>query len=134
MIRLLVLALALAAPQQSPLIVSEDTWEGDWPLTVTEGVLTCISMPPVQAVYLIALEDGRGWPLNGAASSHASRWGMEPSLDPVWRENVEMKEILRATVPPHPDSLAAFEREWNASPVRISVSDLIQAGLRECEG
>jgi len=44
-----------------------------------------------------------------------------------------MKEMLRSTVPPHPDSLAAFEREWNASPMRISVSDLIQAGLRECE-
>ena len=133
MIRLIALVLALAAPQQSPLIVSEDTWEGDWPLTVPAGVLTCISMPPARAVYLIALEDGRGWPLNGAAHSHASRWGMEPSLDPVWRENVEMREMMRATVPPHPDSLAAFEREWSANPMRISVSDLIQAGLGECD-
>ena len=51
------------------------------------GILTCMPVAGVEAVYITTTEDGRMWPLNGAGRAHHGRWGAEPATEPIWREN-----------------------------------------------
>ena len=53
-----------------------------WPLTVTGGVLACVG----DAVF-ITTRDGRMWPLNGMARQVHDRFGAEPAIAPIWRED-----------------------------------------------
>ena len=69
--------------------VSAETWDGQWPLTMDGGVLTCSRMAGVEVVYITDGE-GRMWPLNGTASAHAARFGAEPEINPIWRDNPEI--------------------------------------------
>lgn len=80
---------AASAPvrPRNPAVVSADTWtDGPWPLTVTGGVLSCVSG---EAVFLTT-RDGRMWPLNGLAQQLGSRYGAEPAINPIWREDPDL--------------------------------------------
>lgn len=78
------------APVGNPAVVAADTWaDGTWPLTVDGGVLTCVSRPQGEAVF-IALDDGTMWPLNGVARTIHAQFGAEPATEPIWRENPEL--------------------------------------------
>lgn len=70
----------------NPAVVNAAAWsDGDWPLTIDGGVLSC--MPQSFDAVFLTDDSGRMWPLNGSAMSHGSRWGAEPTLDPIWRAN-----------------------------------------------
>ena len=81
-----------AEPVPHPAAVSSDRWtDGAWPLSIDRGLLICTPIRPGNwpALYISDV-DGRMWPLNGIASSHADRFGAEPSIDLVWLDNPEI--------------------------------------------
>lgn len=82
---------AVPAPEQRqhPAAVSRDSWSGAWPLAIDGGLLTCTVILDNPALY-ITDGDGRMWPINGIASSNASRFGAEPDLAPIWLDNPEI--------------------------------------------
>lgn len=75
--------------------VSAASFEGEWPLTVDNGVVRCER--GVEAVF--EAPDGATYALNGAAQSRY------PSIDPIWREGV-----LTPRVPLAPLLALALER------------------------
>ncbi|KJS28389.1 MAG: hypothetical protein VR76_07610 [Pseudomonas sp. BRH_c35] len=77
---LLVSPIALAGP---PKLIDADSFGASWPFTFEEAHLQCY---PGRAVVVSDAETGRSYPVNGAASSKAGQFGLEP-LDQVWREN-----------------------------------------------
>lgn len=98
--------------------VTQATFSGRWPLTVMQVQFVCeIGGFGV----FVRTPDGRTWPLNGIADSHAGRLGYEPSIDPIWQlDRALMREI----------------EEAGADPIqlRVNIGDLIDAGLRFCDG
>jgi len=108
-------------PPSNPAVVTADTWtDGDWPLTIDGGVLTCTEFRrggyQRQAVF-IADHDGEMWPLNGVAKSHHARFGAKPELTPIWR-------VDQKTMDAFPNSEVT---------IRISVGPLIKRGLSLCD-
>ena len=92
-------------PSSNPAVVSPDTWtDGDWPLTIDGGVLTCTT-----GAVFITDQDGEMWPLNGKARSHHARFGAKPGLEPIWRVNQKL------------------------APMRIDIGPLIKRGLALCD-
>ena len=103
---------------RDPLEVSRATWAGEWPLSVESGRIVCREP---SAVYFRS-EDGRLWPVNGMADSHAERHGTEPSIDPVWLMDEEaIESMVRAGIP----------RE-DVGPIRVSIGGMIDYGLEVC--
>lgn len=75
---------------RNPNVVEARTWvDGPWPLTFSGGVLTCAYAGDNEAVFIVD-NDGTMWPLNGVAQANHSRWGAEPSIDPVWRADSDI--------------------------------------------
>ena len=106
-------------PSINPAVVTAATWtDGDWPLTIDGGVLTCtfVPVPGRPAAVFITDSDGEMWPLNGVAREHHAHFGAQPELEPIWRLNREIMDVF-------PDS----------PPVRISITSLIKRGLELCE-
>ena len=74
-------------------VVNAETWtNGDWPLTIDGGLLTCIELERVfghrtRAVF-IKDQDGEMWPINGTAKDLAARFGAKPELEPIWRDGI----------------------------------------------
>ena len=68
---------AVARSRSDGLPVSQSTWPGEWPLTVSEGTLECKDGQPV----FVQIVGGKKiyWALTG----HARRVGKE--IDPIWR-------------------------------------------------
>ena len=89
----------------NPAVVSADAWtDGDWPLTIAGGVLTCTT-----GAVFITDQDGEMWPLNGKARSYHARFGAKPELEPIWRVNRKL------------------------APMRIDMGPLIKRGLALCD-
>ena len=108
----LLLFAAVPAARENPDTVSADTWtDGDWPLTIDGGILTCVKVPVVgrPEAVIIYDHDGKAWPVNGVARMHHKRYAVEPKLDPIWREDPEIPGA------------------------KVSVGPLIKRGLKECE-
>ena len=100
-------------PSANPAVVSPDTWtDGDWPLTIDGGVLTCTS-----GAVFITDQDGEMWPLNGKARSHHVRFGAKPAVEPVWRVDQKLMDAF-------PDSGATF---------RVNIGPLVKRGLSLCD-
>ena len=105
----------------NPAVVSADTWtDGDWPLTIDRGVLTCTEFRrgsyQLKAVF-ITDQDGGMWPLNGTAKSHHARFGAKPAVEPIWRVDQKLMDAF-------PNSEATF---------RIDIGPLIKRGLSLCD-
>ena len=108
-------------PPANPAVVSADTWtDGDWPLTIDGGFLTCTEFRrggyQLQAVF-ITDQDGEMWPLNGTAKSHHARFGAKPELTPIWRVDQKIMDAF-------PNSEAT---------IRINIGPLIKRGLSLCD-
>ena len=74
----------------NPAVVSAGTWrDGQWPLMVSGGVLTCVQQAQGEAVFIVT-DDGRMWPLNGTARQVHASFGAEPATEPIWRENPQI--------------------------------------------
>ena len=100
-------------PSANPAVVSADTWtDGDWPLTIDGGVLTCTS-----GAVFITDQDGEMWPLNGKARSNHARFGANPATEPIWRVDQKLMDAF-------PDSGATF---------RVGIGPLIKRGLSLCD-
>ena len=83
----------------NPAVVSADTWtDGEWPLTVDGGMLTCTTIRDVGLPAAFVSADGKMWPLNGVASSHHERWAAEPSIDPIWRPDPRFPDEARVPI------------------------------------
>lgn len=79
-----------------------------WPLTVDAGTLGCEG----KAVWFEA--DGKRYAVNGAAASRFA------AIDPIWAYDEKMATDLRGAGAP------------DIAPVRISIGDLIDEGLKRC--
>ena len=56
----------------NPDVVSAEDWDdGEWPLTIDGGILTCVRVPVVgrPEAVLIYDHDGKAWPVNGMTRS-----------------------------------------------------------------
>ena len=84
----------------APGMVSRDTWtDGEWPLTVDAGTLTCID--GLHAAFFVDIgEEGRLWPLNGRAKSNHERFGAEPDINPIWRFDPQYADGIRVSIGP----------------------------------
>ena len=137
--RLLFATLLLAATTTSScapgssnaLEVSVDTWtDGDWPLTVDSGTLSCVA--PSAVFFTDA--GGTMWPVNGMARTHSGRWDARPDLRPIWRTDEEaMAELRSALVSAFPDSVDSIDADLRANPQMINVGAMIDLGLSLCE-
>lgn len=77
------LLAATAAAAANIELVSADDYGQDWPFTLEEVHLLCMDG---NAVVASDPENGRMYPLNGAANAKAGRLALEP-LTPIWRED-----------------------------------------------
>ena len=107
--------LATTASAQTRIIKEADFGQA-WPFTVSRGELRC---SPPRIVTFSA--NGVSYAVNGTASGA----GFAP-IDPIWDYNWamldEMAKILGITV----------EQAKAQSPIRISISPIIEAGLALC--
>ena len=95
---LLVVVSALTfgcAPVEDPGAVSEETWtDGPWPLTVSEGVLSCEG-PEARPVPWFTAPDDRHWPLNGIAMSEAQQRGepYQSNILPIQKPDPQFADL-----------------------------------------
>ena len=97
--------------------VSRETWaDGEWPLTINSGSLTCLSIestspgiPVVEATFLVD-DGGRAWALNGTATSRAESLEAEPDIRSIWKDNPDLPGT------------------------KFSIGGLIDLGLELCDG
>ena len=102
-----------AVPSTVP--VSEATWtDGPWPLTVSEGRLTCIE----GAVYFEESvgDRVRRWPLTGLAQARHSQNEAMSSIDLIWR-----------------DAEPIMVEGVNMAPPKVNIGRMIAAALTVCE-
>ncbi len=97
-----------AEPKETGKAVDKASFQGDWALAVDSGVLNCEN----QAVSFTA-PDGKIYALNGSGKVYSKKnnlgWiEVEPS-NPIWLEDPEIKGA------------------------KVSISDMISAGLALCE-
>ena len=71
--------------------VRSATWtDGPWPITVDRGELTCIGPDDDPGVFLVTAE-GEMFALNPAAILMADRVGAIANLDPIWRDDPDIR-------------------------------------------
>ena len=100
--------------------VSADTFDGEWPFTVTSGEVRCIRWNGQPAVTFYTEETGVAYGLNGTGSGMLEEIEGEPSdLNDIWAYDAETKKTLEA---------AGVTEDFP----RISISDMIEAGLSLC--
>jgi len=92
-------------------------------LTVDEIEIVCEEPSAVFA----KTPDGKLWPVNGMADTHAERYGAEPSIDPIWSINEEMTREMNEALE------ETGEPPYAGSPIRVGIGDLIQYGLERCQ-
>ena len=106
------------APSSHTAVVSAATWtDGEWPLTIEEGTLSCQGAGAV----FITDRKGRVWPVNGMASAWRDRFDAQPDLEPIWREDEKLMETF-------PEALRNSDLT-----LRIDIGPLIKRGLSLCD-
>lgn len=86
MIRLILMAAllmtALASHAASRTVMASE-FGREWPLTVTDGTISCTQQGAAKIATFIA-PGGKWYALNGAASSRG-----HADIDPIWKDNPE---------------------------------------------
>ena len=90
------------------------TWtDGPWPLTIDEGVISCVMVDmPLGTLPVAVIADGNGtiWALNGIAKTYVPILGGRSEIRPIWRDD-----------PRYP-----------GTEIKIDIGPLIQRALRLC--
>ncbi len=115
--------------------VSSDQYGEKWPFTVSEGIVKCKKYQSGNHILdaVTFLSEGKEYAINGHAItvSKDSSLKINQSIDSIWKEDPKYNETVKELAVALNKSEKEIRDEMG-SPMRVSISPVLDKGLKLC--